>query len=189
MARTTTHEGDLVAVLTSDHRAVDSAFEKYESGGLSEEQRRDLVDHIITELVRHSVAEEQYLYPAAREHLPGGDELADHEIEEHAEAEKLMKELERLEVSDPEFDEKVLELARDIRHHVEEEERGLFPRLQAACTVEELRHLGDKILEAKEHAPTRPHPSAPDTPPANMVLDRGAGMIDRLRDALSGRQR
>jgi hemerythrin superfamily protein len=66
MARKTTHEGDLVAVLTDDHRAVDSAFEKYESGALSDEQRRDLVDHIITELVRHSVAEEQYLYPAAR---------------------------------------------------------------------------------------------------------------------------
>ncbi|MCG3041472.1 hemerythrin domain-containing protein, partial [Streptomyces sp. S1A] len=30
-------------------------------------------------------------------------------------------------------------------------------------------------------------PSAPDTPPANKVMDAGAGMVDRLRDALTGR--
>lgn len=46
-----------------------------------------------TELVRHSVAEEQFMYPAARKHLEGGDQIADHEIEEHAEAEEVMKHL------------------------------------------------------------------------------------------------
>ncbi|PNG20684.1 hemerythrin, partial [Streptomyces cahuitamycinicus] len=33
----------------------------------------------------------------------------------------------------------------------------------------------------------RPHPSAPDTPPANKLLAPGTGMVDRLRDMLSGR--
>jgi hypothetical protein len=51
---------------------------------------------VIAELVRHSVAEEEYMYPAARKTLEGGDQLADHELEEHAKAEKLMKELDGL---------------------------------------------------------------------------------------------
>lgn len=55
----------------------------------------------IAELVRHSVAEEQYLYPALCEHLDGGDELADHDIAEHAEAERIMKEIEGLEAGAP----------------------------------------------------------------------------------------
>lgn len=53
---------DLIDELVKDHREVEQAFADYERGGLSDEQRRNLIDHIITELVRHSVAEEQYLY-------------------------------------------------------------------------------------------------------------------------------
>src|SRR3954467_8832763 len=41
---------------------------------------------------------------------------------------------------------------------------------------------------AKKTAPTRPHPSAPDKPPANKLLAPGGGLVDRVRHALSGRQ-
>ncbi|MGW5649506.1 hemerythrin domain-containing protein [Saccharopolyspora sp. NPDC003752] len=189
MTRATRHSGGMVDVLVTDHREVEQAFADYERGGLSDEQRRELVDHIITELVRHSVAEEQYLYPTARETLPNGDEVADKEIAEHAEAEEVMKRLESMDVADAGFDDLMAQLIRDIRQHVEEEERDLFPRLEQACNADELMDLGKKIQAAKKTAPTRPHPSAPDRPPANMILDPGVGMIDRMRDALSGRNR
>lgn len=188
MAHTTRAQGDLVDVLVTDHENVERAFADYERGGLSSQQRRELVDHIITELVRHSVAEEQYLYPAAREKLPDGDRLADEEISEHAEAENVMQQLEGLDPDETEFDRLTRQLISDIRHHVQEEEQELFPRLQEACDEQQLRDLGTKIQLAEQSAPTRPHPSAPDRPPANMILDPGAGMIDRLRDALSGRR-
>lgn len=73
---------------------------------------------------------------------------------------------------------------KDIRHHIDDEEKDLLPKLQQACSPEDLRDLGEKALRAKKFAPTRPHPSAPDRPPANLVLDAGAGLIDRLRDKL-----
>lgn len=181
-------DDDLVSVLIADHRAVEGAFEEYERGGLSHSQSRNLVDHIITELVRHSVAEEQYLYPAAREMLSDGAEIADHEMQEHSEAEQVMKQIERLDTEKPDFDHAVRELIEDIRHHVSDEENDLLPRMRTACSANQLQDLGNKFLMAKKSAPTRPHPMAPDTPPANFVLDPGAGMVDRLRDALSGRQ-
>ncbi len=188
MERTATHQGDLIDVLITDHRNVEQAFTDYERGGLSDEQRKQLVDHIITELVRHSVAEEQYLYPAARETLQDGNEMADHEISEHAEAEQVMKQLEGLGPQEAEFDRLTRQLIDDIRHHVEDEEQDLFPQLQRACTEDQLQDLGVKISMAKDSAPTRPHPSTPDRPPANLILDPGAGMLDRLRDALSNRR-
>lgn len=188
MAHATGQKGDVVDILTTDHREVDRAFADYENDRLSNDQRRELVDHIITELVRHSVAEEWYLYPAARESLPDGNELADHEIEEHAEVEQLMKRLEGTDVSDPEFDGMVRRLIEDIRHHVQDEERDLFPRLLQGCDADQLLDLGNKIRQAKESAPTRPHPAMPDRPPANTILDPGVGMIDRMRDALSNRR-
>ncbi|SHH04163.1 hemerythrin domain-containing protein [Streptoalloteichus hindustanus] len=179
---------DLFSVLITDHREVERAFRDLESGAMSDpQQRRDMADHVIAELVRHSVAEEMYLYPTARKKLPDGDQVADQEIAEHAEAERVMKELDGLEATDPRFDELLRTLMREIRDHIRGEENDLFPRLQAACTQDELLELGRKVTRAKQTAPTRPHPSAPHKPPANKLLAPGAGLVDRLRDALSGR--
>ncbi|GAA3726410.1 hemerythrin superfamily protein [Spinactinospora alkalitolerans] len=178
---------DLIGVIVSDHRDVERVFTELEQGDLAPERRKELTDHVITELVRHSVAEEQYMYPAARKALADGDRIADHEVQEHAEAERVMKDLEGLDPGDARFEELLATLIRDIRHHVSDEENDLLPRLREACSQQELAELGQKVLQAKKNAPTRPHPSAPDTPPANRILDPGAGMIDRMRDALTGR--
>ncbi|QBI53515.1 hemerythrin domain-containing protein [Streptomonospora litoralis] len=183
-----TTDRDLIEVIVSDHREVENVFTQLEQGQGDPAQRKEMVDHVITELVRHSVAEEQYMYPAARRTLPDGDEIADHEIDEHAEAERVMKELSGLGPGDDRFEELLSTLMSDIRHHVEDEEQDLLPRLRQACGKEELRDLGGKILRAKERAPTRPHPKAPDTPPANRILDPGAGLVDRMRDAVGGRR-
>lgn len=184
-----TKYSDMIGMLIEDHRNVEQAFQEFEGGIADASRRRNLVDHIITELVRHSVAEEQYLYPAARQTLENGNEIADHEISEHAEAEQLMKRLEELDSEDRQFDETTRQLISSIRHHVEDEENDLFPKLRQSCSGEQLQDLGNKIRHAKETAPTRPHPSAPDTPPANKIMDPGAGLVDKVRDALGGRGR
>jgi hemerythrin superfamily protein len=179
---------DVVELIIADHRAVEQVFTELESREGSPQHRRDLADHVIAELVRHSVAEEQYLYPAARKALPDGDDIAKHEISEHAEAEQTMKDLDGLDPTDARFDELLGKLMSDIRHHVQDEENDLLPRLRQACDDAELRELGDQVRTAKQVAPTRPHPSAPDTPPMNKILGPGAGLVDRLRDELSGRK-
>ncbi|MEU3960334.1 hemerythrin domain-containing protein [Streptomyces buecherae] len=181
------HGGDVIAELTTDHHEVEEFFGKIQSLPSGDERRKKYAEQAVMELVRHSVAEEAYLYPAVREFLPDGDAVADKEIEDHAKAERIMKELEGVAADDSRFDRLVDELMTEIRAHVRDEEDHLFPRLRAAASAEELATLGDKVRQAKKTAPTRPHPSAPDTPPANKLLAPGAGMVDRLRDALTGR--
>lgn len=178
---------DLLSVITADHRAVEQIFVELETGAGSPEHRRALADHLTTELVRHTVAEEMFMYPAVRRALPDGDRVADHEIAEHTEVEQTLKELEDVDAIEPRFDELLTKVITGTRHHVAEEEHQILPRLQQACSVDELREFGRLMVRAKDSAPTRPHPSAPDTPPANMILGPGLGMIDRVRDALSGR--
>ncbi|MEU4477177.1 hemerythrin domain-containing protein [Micromonospora sp. NPDC023966] len=180
-------ERDVVDVLMTDHHEVEAIFVELESRQGTPEHRRQLADVVIAELVRHAVAEEAYVYPAARKSLPDGDQLAEHEIAEHADAERTMKALESLDPSDPRFDELLGKLTATIRHHVQDEENDLFPRLRAACAREELVELAGKVEAAKKSAPTRPHPAAPDHPPANRLLAPGTGLVDRMRDALSGR--
>ena len=100
-----------------------------------------------------------------------------------------MKHLEALSPEEPEFWPTVRKLIAEIRHHVAEEENGLFPQLRAACSVEDLQELGRKVERVQKVAPTRPHPGAPSEGAALAAVAPGAGLVDRVRDALSGRGR
>ncbi|MFF5446394.1 hemerythrin domain-containing protein [Streptomyces sp. NPDC012888] len=181
------HGGDVIAELTTDHEEVEELFTNIQEASAGDPRRKTYADQVTMELVRHSVAEEMYLYPAVREHLADGDAMADEELRDHAKAEQIMKDLEGCAADDPQFDVLVTKLMTEVRQHIAEEENDLFPQLRAACSAEMLNELGDKVRQAKKIAPTRPHPSAPDKPPANKLLAPGVGLVDRLRDAMSGR--
>lgn len=178
----------VVDIIIDDHREVQEMFSRAQQETGNDEFQR-LVNMIIAELIRHSVAEEQYLYPALRQYVAGGDEIADEETAEHREAEQVMKQMEALSPGDPQLRERFNALVDDVSHHIREEESDALPRIQSACPEEELIELGRKIERAKRVAPTRPHPSAPDTPPMNKLLAPGAGLVDRVRDAVAGRAR
>ncbi|MGW1892306.1 hemerythrin domain-containing protein [Streptomyces sp. NPDC002004] len=177
------HGGNVIAELTTDHREVEALFAKIEALPVGDERRRELADELTMELVRHSVAEEQYLYPAVREHLEGGDELADKEVADHEKVEELLKQLEGREADNPEFDHFVAKIKFEVADHVRDEEGRLFPMMEQACTPQMLEDLGEKVRQAKQTAPTRPHPAAPDS----KILTRGIGLVDRARDMISGR--
>jgi hemerythrin superfamily protein len=179
---------DMIELLVEDHREVERLFSELETGAGTPEHRRDLADAVTAELIRHAVTEEEYLYPTARKALPDGNEIAEHEIAEHAEAERTLKDWEGIPADDPRFDVLCRKVTGEIRHHIQDEESDLFPRLRAACGEEELVDLGRKMEIAKLVAPTRPHPNAPDRPPWNKILAPGTGFVDRVRDALSHRK-
>lgn len=177
---------DLVDAIIADHRVVAELFDELEASGDARNRGR-LAEQVIAELMRHAVAEEQYLYPTAREVLPDGDELADHEIAAHADAEQVMKELSRTDPASPAFDALVSSLIGDVRQHIAHEERDLLPRLRATCDAADLRELGLKFEQGKKIAPTRPHPFAPHQPTASKILGPGMALIDKVRDAVTRR--
>jgi hemerythrin superfamily protein len=181
------HGGNVIAELEADHREVEELFQQIEAQPVGGLRRRELADELTRELVRHSVAEEMHLYPAVREHVQDGDEVADKELADHAKVEQMLKDLEGLDTGDPQFNHLIAKLKFEVASHVRDEESRLFPKLAASCTPQKLDELGEFVRRAKETAPTRPHPSMPTKPPANKLLAPGVGMVDRVRDALSGR--
>jgi hemerythrin superfamily protein len=71
----TTTQTELITFLTGQHREVEEMFKQLEKmDGTTGEDAQQLAEQVVILLVKHSVAEEIYLYPAAREHVPGGDE-------------------------------------------------------------------------------------------------------------------
>jgi hypothetical protein len=120
-------------------------------------------DVLTATLSRHLSAEEQYLYPVVRAVVPGGTALAD------AESTALRTG------------------ARAVPEHVDRCERLIFPPLRAALDETARIRLGNRAVIAGEAAPTRPHPWTPRTPPWNKLVDPLVGVLDKVRDALTGR--
>ena len=177
---------DVVDVLTADHRDVTALIGEIWSVR-DPMIRRDLADTAISELVRHAVAEEMYVYPVMREHLPEGEQAVQHDIEEHKDLERTMKELEGCEPTDPRFTELVSELRRTLHHHATDEETEQFPQLRARVPREKLVQMREQVERAKKLAPTRPHPNAPNNALFHMLVGPGVGLMDRVRDKLTGR--
>jgi hemerythrin superfamily protein len=180
------NDSDVIDVLTADHREVELLGDQIVAT-VDPAERRDLADQLIAELVRHSVAEEMYVYPAMRDHLPNGEQAVEHDIEEHKELETLMKELERTDAESTEFDNIVGSLRQVLRDHVQDEETKQFPQLRAHLPAATLVELKEKVELAKKVAPTRPHPAAPNTELFHKLAGPGVGLVDRLRDRLTGR--
>ena len=182
---TSTGDRDVVDMLTTDHHEVLDLVSQIP--GADPAQRRDMTDTIIAELMRHSVAEEMYVYPAMRDHLPDGDSRVQHDIEEHQQLVEVMKELEDLDASDSQFIEALGRLEQVLRDHVSDEESDQFPQLRAQLSRDQLVDMGAKVEAAKKAAPTRPHPAAPHSELFHKTVGPGVGMVDRLRDKLTGR--
>jgi iron-sulfur cluster repair protein YtfE (RIC family) len=176
-----------VDILTEDHRDMLDLLSQIQATP-DPAQRRDLADTVIAEVMRHSVAEEMYVYPAIEKHLPDGKEEVEHDKQEHDEVVQLMKSIEDVDSADPRFLELVREMEAQLRHHMADEEADQFPRLRAHIPAEELVELGGKVETAKKLAPTRPHPHAPHSELFHKSVGAGVGMVDRLRDKLTGRQ-
>src|SRR4051812_7333322 len=177
---------DVVDVLVSDHRDVTALIAEIRSA-TDPVIRRDLTDTAISELVRHAVAEEMYVYPAMRKYLADGEHAVAHDIEEHKELERTMKQLEGAEVDSAEFDASLRELEALLADHVRDEESEQFPELRRRVPSEELVELAGKVETAKKLAPTRPHPAAPNSEVFHKLVGPGVGLVDRLRDKLTGR--
>jgi hemerythrin superfamily protein/ribosome-associated toxin RatA of RatAB toxin-antitoxin module len=184
-SETTTGE-DVIDILVTDHREATDLLLQIRTA-TDPSTRRDLTDQLISELVRHAVAEEMYVYPAMKEHLADGEAAVEHDIAEHKELEQTMKELEGVEPSDPRFTSLLTQLETILADHVADEETEQFPKLRASIPREQLVELGQKVQTAKKVAPTRPHPGAPNAELFHKVVGPGVGLVDRLRDRLTGR--
>ncbi|MEU4672374.1 hemerythrin domain-containing protein [Amycolatopsis sp. NPDC023774] len=160
---------DLASVLAQDHLVLSRICTELETDHGSPENRREVADHLIAQLVRHEVAEEPYLPPGPAA-LHGAD--------------GLMRRLEGLGPQDARFERLLATLIHAVRRHLREAGpavTGLRNRHPAA----RLRELGRDILETRQAADSLPHPAIADRTPPNALLRTGPGFVDRVRAALT----
>jgi hemerythrin superfamily protein len=178
---------DAISMLKDDHQAVEQLFRRYtRAGDRAFAAKRAIVDRIIEELSVHAAIEEQLFYPAVRATVPDTQALGLESLEEHHLVKWVLSELDGMTPEDERFDAKVTVLINNVRHHVELEEGELFPKVRDELGRKALGDLGEAMAGARRIAPTRPHPRAPDRPPANLIVGTVAGVADRIADTLNG---
>ncbi len=173
---------DAITTLRDDHRRVEKLFkefEKLEKNDASAEQKKRVVDEIVRELSVHAAIEEQHFYPAVKSQVEEAENTVLEGLEEHHVVKWTLSELDGMTGDEERFDAKVTVLIESVRHHVEEEEGEMFPKVREAIGRKELQELGQTMEKARGDAPTTPQPKAPDEPPANLV--------DRTKDAPGGK--
>ncbi|QSQ21820.1 hemerythrin domain-containing protein [Pyxidicoccus parkwayensis] len=181
---------DAIALLKADHKTVEQLFRKFEKAGShAHKLKRKLVDQMVHELSVHASIEEQVFYPAVRTRAAELGSQVLNSLEEHHVVKLVLAELDTMPPEAERFDAKVHVLMDTVRAHVLEEEGELFPVVKKAFRPQELRTMGDVLEMAKKAAPTRPHPLAPDTPPANIVAGAVSAVMDIGRDALRAARR
>ena len=147
-------EQDPIAMLRSDHRKVEELFSSFDKASSPQEKAR-LTEEICTELMIHTLLEEELFYPACKGHME--ERLLAEAQVEHDGAKMLIIELQSGSPDDPYYDAKVKVLSEDIKHHVAEEEKpssGIFAKAKQAnvTTADLAKQMGDRKRELTENA-------------------------------------
>ncbi len=173
---------DAITLLKQDHREVEEMFSRFEKAGKGATRRKEqLRDSIVEALSRHASIEELVFYPAVRQQVRGAESDVLEALEEHHIVKVALRELEDMDPSDERFNAKMTVMMENVRHHVKEEERELFPEVRRALSRTQLVEIGEALEEAKRSAPTRPHPYSPDEPPGNAIVGGAVAAVYRAR--------
>lgn len=139
---------DAIGLLTQDHRKAQALFREYEQikNSGSPEEKYEIAKKVCGELLIHMEVEEAYFYSAVREKI-GDENLMKNAETEHKDAKRLIRHIGEIDPTHPAFDSKIADLAEKIDHHVDEEERVMFPKVLVSGL--DLKMLGERLHTAK----------------------------------------
>lgn len=142
---------DVLKMLSEDHKKVKKMFDQFEKMKEEEEQDMEakqlLVEACCAELTVHAQLEEELFYPALRDTIDDMDLLDEAEVE-HASAKQLISELSSMQPGDELYDAKFTVLGEYVKHHIEEEEKEIFPK--AKKTDLDLQAMAEEASERKQ---------------------------------------
>jgi hypothetical protein len=132
---------DFITLLTEDHRRVEQLFKQFD-----ETADPEVALQVCLELSVHSTVEEEMLYGlySAKVDNAGAAEAR----AEHQEAKDLIMALESMDPASDEFVTTMTKLKTAVLHHVDEEEREIFPKMLAALP-DTAPLLGDEMAARK----------------------------------------
>ncbi len=147
-----------IDLLEKQHREVEKLFEAFEGAGdRARKTKERLCTQIADHLAIHAEIEEKIFYPEAKQE--NTEEMLRESVEEHLAMKRTLADLIESEVEDAQFDARMKVLEELVEHHVEEEEKELFPKVRKACSREELEEIGQRMQQMAEDLELEGQPS------------------------------
>jgi len=176
-------------MIRADHSHVLATFHQYEID-TSPGTKQALVNTICLALEIHAQLEEEIFYPAMRE-ITRDAGVVGKSVPEHDEMRRLVARLRSMAPTDAAYDATVMELMRDVMHHVADEETILLPDAERSL-ADRLEELGVAMTKRRlELAAPKTMEIAWNTvralPASNVLM--GAGAIALVAMMVGGRKR
>jgi hemerythrin superfamily protein len=135
---------DAIDLLEEQHNEVEKLFDQTEKASTAAARRR-LFEKIGDALAVHAAIEEKMFYPAVKAR-DTEDKLFE-AVEEHLAAKRLIADLIELDPSDEHYRAKLTVLQEEIRHHIREERKQIFPKAKKLLDKEARAQLGEQMEE------------------------------------------
>lgn len=151
---------DVFTVLEAGHREIRRMLRELENSPNSTNganqaalaRRRQMVDRLIMEHSRHESAEQESFWPAVRECMANGAQLAEQGIRQEQAAQQLMNDLRDLDPQERRFEELLRDAAREIKAHLDFEEQQVLPALRKVLDPQQAQRIGAQIAQSKRTA-------------------------------------
>lgn len=141
-----TQPENAIDLLKQDHRKVEKLFEQYDAAQ-EKRTKRQVAQMICKELEVHAKIEEQIFYPTSKAKAKQAKDTVNEGIVEHQGIKMLVKQISKMQASDEYFDSSVTVLKEYVKHHVNEEETEMFPKIESSRI--DLEALGERLSAAK----------------------------------------
>jgi hemerythrin superfamily protein len=178
------HPKDALDALAEDHREAKELLKKALATN-DKTEREEVTGQLVAELVRHSIAEETFIYPLMRNRIPNGDDEYQKDLDQHQALEETLQKLEQTDSADPKAKELLQHLEKLLDAHVEHEESYQFKQIRETVPKDQLINLNDNLQFVKASAPHHAHPGAPRSGVARFWSSPVVGTIDQIRDAFA----
>jgi len=132
-------------VIRMDHRKADTLIKEIE---MAKEPAKiqEFFGQLYKDLLVHSEAEEQVVYPAVRSFYSNTQELYD----EQAELKTVLDRMRSMQPSAPEFKQLLQQVKTMIKDHTTEEENSMFAAIRQNCSEAQQEQMATQFKEAKK---------------------------------------
>ena len=141
-------------LIIKDHDTVRSLYQKYcESNDIQE--RRQLVAILGNEIILHTKAEQQVLYPAMEKHIKDGIKITRSSIREHEQVLQGLQKMHSLNGNDEEVNDLLQQVMQDVGAHMKHEEQHDLPSLVNSVGHQLLQEMASEFTTYKTLSPLR----------------------------------
>lgn len=142
-------EIDAIEMLEQEHRQFESLLARgEETTERATKARLEILRTLSATLLEHEQKEEQVLYPVLKGH-PEAREVVLEGYEEHHVADLIVAEIKNVSAGREQWGAKFKVLKETIEHHIQEEEKQMFPVARGVLSRDELLALGRRMRALK----------------------------------------